>query len=146
MKKIYIVTGANGHLGSTIMRFLKRRGEEARGLILPSESGEDSSKIHYIKGDVRDRDSLEPLFAGIKNREIVVIHTAGIIDISEKVSERMYDVNVNGTKNIIELCKEFFVKRLVYVSSVHAIPEKKSRVLEEPPNTHCRFLSAGCVS
>lgn len=131
MKKIYIVTGANGHLGSTIMRYLKRRGEEARGLILPSEPGEDSSKVHYIKGDVRDKESLEPLFAGIKNREIVVIHTAGIIDISEKVSEWMYDVNVNGTKNIIELCKEFSVKRLVYVSSVHAIPEKKSRVLEE---------------
>lgn len=131
MKKIYIVTGANGHLGSTIMRYLKRRGEETRGLILPSEPGEDSSKVHYIKGDVRDKESLEPLFAGIKNREIVVIHTAGIIDISEKVSERMYDVNVNGTKNIIELCKEFSVNRLVYVSSVHAIPEKKSRVLEE---------------
>ena len=131
MKKIYIVTGANGHLGSTIMRILKRRGEEARGLILPSEAAEDSAKIHYIKGDVRDRESLQELFAGIKNREIVVVHTAGIIDISEKVSERMYDVNVNGTKNMIELCKAFSVKRLVYVSSVHAIPEKKSRVLEE---------------
>lgn len=57
--------------------------------------------------------------------ETIVIHTAGIIDISNHVSPELYDVNVNGTKNILALCREYPVKRLVYVSSVHAIPEQK---------------------
>ena len=36
----------------------------------------------------------------------------------------MVDVNVNGTKNIVELCLRHDVKKLVHTSSVHAIPEK----------------------
>ncbi|MFQ7078917.1 MAG: hypothetical protein ACLRSW_13820 [Christensenellaceae bacterium] len=34
MKKLYVVTGANGHLGNTIVRLLSERGEKVRGLIL----------------------------------------------------------------------------------------------------------------
>ena len=37
----------------------------------------------------------------------------------------IYDVNVNGTKNVYEACKKEKIKRLVYTSSVHAIPEKR---------------------
>ena len=62
----------------------------------------------------------------------MVIHTAGIVDISETVSPQLYDVNVNGTRNIVALCREYGIQRLVYVSSVHAIPEKdKTSVLTE---------------
>ena len=124
MRKLYIVTGANGHLGNTIVRQLKKRGEEIRGLILPTETATDQPGVTYYKGDVRDKASLEPLFAGACCREVIVFHTAGIIDISEKVSQTMYEVNVGGTRNVVELCKEHKVHRLVYVSSVHAIPEK----------------------
>ena len=37
----------------------------------------------------------------------------------------MYNVNVEGSKNVVQACKMTGVKRLVYTSSVHAIPEKK---------------------
>lgn len=124
MKRVYIITGANGHLGSTIVRMLKKMGAAVRGLVLPSESAADEENIRYIHGDVRDRASLRPLFENAEGIELVVIHTAGIIDISEHVSPIMYDVNVNGVKNMIALCMEYGVKRMVYVSSVHAIPEK----------------------
>ncbi len=124
MKRIFIVTGAAGHLGSTIVRLLLRCGESVRGLILPTEHGKDGKNIRYVKGDVRKKDSLRPLFENRENAELYVIHTAGIIDISEEVSPQMYAVNVKGTKNILTLCQEYAVKRLLYVSSVHAIPEK----------------------
>lgn len=52
MKKIYLVTGANGHLGSTVIRLLKKRNEEIRGFILPEIEREDQEKLHYIKGNV----------------------------------------------------------------------------------------------
>lgn len=132
MNRIYIITGACGHLGSTIIRILQKKGELIRGLILPSEQADDLENTHYIKGDVRDKSSLEPLFENIQDKEVYVIHTAGIISIAKKVSEAIYQVNVGGTKNIISLCREHNVKRLVYVSSVHAIPEKDHfRVLRE---------------
>lgn len=135
MKRLYIITGANGHLGNTIIRILAKGAAKVRGLVLPTDNVEDKDNVQYFKGDVRDIKSLEPLFEKTRNREVVVIHTAGIVDISEKVSPVLYDVNVKGTKNILRLCKEHKVKRLVYVSSVHAIPEKdKSCVLEEVDN------------
>ena len=124
MKKLFIITGANGHLGSTIIRMLKHTAAEIRGLILPGEQGADPDAAEYFEGDVRKTDTLRPMFENTENREVTVIHTAGIIDISQHVSPLLYDVNVNGTKNIISLCREYHVHRLVHVSSVHAIPEK----------------------
>lgn len=124
MKKRYIVTGAHGHLGSTIIRLLSHTREEIYGLILPQEQCEDTQNVHYIRGDVRDVSSLRSLFENSDDEEIYVIHTAGIIDISEKGSPLIYDVNIKGTENIIALCQEYQATRLLYVSSVHAIPEK----------------------
>ena len=63
MKKLYVVTGANGHLGSTILRKLIQSGEKVRGLILPAESPFFPEEAEYVKGDVTDVDSLRPLFS-----------------------------------------------------------------------------------
>ena len=124
MEKTYLVTGACGHLGGTLVRLLERTGAQVRGLRLPEEQARDRAHVTYYPGDVRDRDSLRLLFRGLADREVVVFHTAAIVDISGEVTPQMHDVNVNGTKNILALCRECGVKRLVYVSSVHAIPEK----------------------
>ena len=130
MRRIYIVTGAAGHLGSTIIRMLLRQGECVRGLILPTEQVKSRKNVQYFCGDIRDIRSLRPLFKNTQGAEVFVIHTAGVIDISEQVSPQMYEVN--GTKNILALCSEYHVKRLLYVSSVHAIPEKEGlKVLSE---------------
>ena len=125
MKKLFIITGANGHLGGTIVRMLNGRPVQVRGLVLKKKKKQDTGSIHYYSGDVREPETLRPLFEGCEDMETIVIHTAGIIDISNHVSPELYDVNVNGTKNILALCREYPVKRLVYVSSVHAIPEQK---------------------
>lgn len=55
--------------------------------------------------------------------EVFVIHSAALISIEDHISEKVYDVNVNGTRNILSMCKQYKVNRLVHVSSVHAIAE-----------------------
>lgn len=122
MKQIrYILTGASGHLGNTILQRLETSGAEVMALILPTEK--EYGRANYVRGDVRDKRSLRPLFEGAEEKDVYVIHTAGIIDISEKGSPILADVNVGGTKNLLELSREYGVKRFLYVSSVHAIPE-----------------------
>ena len=118
MKRLYIITGAAGHLASTIIKYLRDTDCLIRGLILPSESGEDDRQITYYKGDITKVESLEEIFSDLECNEVIVIHAAGIISIGNEVTPLLYNVNVKGTKNIIEQCM-----RLVYVSSVHAIPE-----------------------
>lgn len=132
MKTLYIITGANGHLGSVILRYLhKHTNSTLRGLILPHEEG-NLDDVTYVKGDVTDISSLYPLFQDIEHYHTFVIHTAGIVDIQDHVSPQLYNVNVQGTKNILKLVKQFPVERFLYVSSVHAIPEKhNSKIITE---------------
>ena len=109
MKKLYIITGAAGHLGSTVIGMLKGKDCEVRGLILPEEQAEDTENVTFYKGDVTKPDTLRPLFENRYGRETYVIHTAGIVDIQNAVSPLIYNVNVNGTKNILRLCREYGV-------------------------------------
>lgn len=124
MKRIYIVTGALGHVGRTVVQKLLDRGETVRGLALAGEKNiAPDNRMTLIEGDVCRPETLEPLFAVQEPSELVVIHTAGIVSIASRYMQKVYDVNVNGTRNVIELCLKHKVSRLVHVSSVHAIPE-----------------------
>lgn len=123
MKRTYLITGANGHLGGTLIRALRGKDCQVRGLLLPGEQAKDHANVSYAHGDITLPETLEPFFEGIEPGETIVIHTAGIVDISQNVYPLMYNVNVNGTKNMLALCKARGVRRMVYVSSVHAIPE-----------------------
>ena len=133
MERLFIITGADGHLGGTLVRLLRRRKAQVRGLILPGHMPPVGDGVAYIQGDVCDPASLEPLFADIPaGTWVCLIHTAGIVDISGAVLPLVRAVNVDGTKNILSLCRKHAVDRLVYVSSVHAIPEgDKTQVLHE---------------
>ncbi len=124
MKKRYIVTGAAGHLGGTILRLLQGGDAEVIGLLRQGERPvTESGNIRYLYGDVCCPETLEPLFADGAGRDMVVIHTAGLISIAGKVSPQVREVNVNGTANMVEMAGRHGVSRFVYVSSVHAIPE-----------------------
>ena len=126
MKKIYIITGANGFLGNNIIRKLEQNIEnEIRALVLPNDSIKAldnlNCKIYY--GDVTKKESLSSVFENIDGKEVYVIHCAGVVYIKSKYNPIVYDVNVNGTKNIVDKVLEIDAK-LIYVSSVHSITEK----------------------
>ena len=123
MKRLYIITGANGHLARTIIRALRGKDCLIRGLILPTESGRDDQQITYYKGDVTRPETLDAIFSDVACNETYVIHTAGIISIGDTITPQMYAVNVQGTRNVVAQCQRHPIARLVYVSSVHAIPE-----------------------
>ena len=125
MNRLYLVTGACGHVGNTLVKQLVANGEKVRGLVLPKEDDAPLAglPVELVRGDVRDVKSLEPFFDGAGYDEVVCIHTAGIVSIASKFLQSVIDVNVKGTKNIVEMCLSYGVKRLVYTSSVHAIPE-----------------------
>ena len=121
----YIITGANGHLGNNILRLLEGRNAEVSAMVLPGSRCHDHGNIHYFEADVRDIEAMRPHFQKGKDETLYVIHTAGIIDITEKGMPNTKSVNIGGTENIIRLCMENAVDKLVYVSSVHAIPERR---------------------
>lgn len=138
MKKV-IVTGATGHIGNVLVRELLRCGYEVTAFVLKEE---DTSYLQELQvpimyGDIRDVDSLKKAF---KDKEMV-FHLAGIIEIGSGRKKLIQDVNVEGTKNVLEACKTEKVKRLIYTSSVHAIPEKpKGEVIGETKEFSPKFV------
>ncbi|OHD55381.1 MAG: hypothetical protein A2Y33_08675 [Spirochaetes bacterium GWF1_51_8] len=125
-----VVTGACGHIGNNLVRSLIALGEKVRALILPGEDTMplDGLAVEKFPGDICDRESLERAFDGADS----VFHLAGMVSIIPGKKDLLYNVNVNGTKNVVEACLSRDVKRLVYTSSVHALPDlPKGRRIDE---------------
>ncbi|MDD3336632.1 MAG: NAD-dependent epimerase/dehydratase family protein [Eubacteriales bacterium] len=134
--KTWLITGANGHLGGALIRLLETTDCTIRGLVLPAEREKvrDHGNVRYFSGDVTKPDSLTPFFANIPAQETYCVHTAGLINIGEIPMERLRRVNVEGTRNILTLCRQYQLRRMVHVSSVHAIPESAhASVMSEIP-------------
>lgn len=123
--KIYLVTGAAGFLGGTVCRELVKKGEKVRAFVLPNDKAMQyvPKEAEIIEGDLCDMESLQRFFDVPKDKEIIVLHIASIVTVNPEFNQKVMDVNVGGTKNIIELCKSHNVSKLVYCSSTGAIPE-----------------------
>lgn len=135
MSELYIVTGAEGHVGNTVIRRLVQIGKNVRGLVLPGASNGalKGVAVKLYKGNLLIPETLDPLFETDTPEQVKVIHTAGIVSIASRYRQDVFDVNVMGTKNLINCCRRHGVRRILYTSSVHAIPEKpKGEVIAEP--------------
>jgi dihydroflavonol-4-reductase len=131
---LYLLTGAAGNLGSSVSRELVAQGKQVRALVLKSDPAAERvpKEVEIVIGDIVDNDSLESFFTVENGIESIVIHCASIVTVNPEYNKKVYEVNVNGTRNIIDKCLEHKVKKLVYISSVGAIPEPpKDRPVRE---------------
>ena len=130
-----LVTGAAGFLGGTICRQLVDEGRDVRAFVLPNDPAMKyvPKKAEVIEGDLTDKESLEKFFEVEDGIKTVVLHIASIVSVSPDYSQKVMDVNVEGTKNIIELCLSHpECEKLVYCSSTGAIPElPKGQMIKE---------------
>ncbi|MCR5101878.1 MAG: NAD-dependent epimerase/dehydratase family protein [Butyrivibrio sp.] len=124
--RMILVTGAAGFLGGTICRQLIDRGDKVRAFVLPNDPAIKyvPEEAEIVKGDLTDKASLETFFTVPDGVETVVLHIASIVSVNPEYNQKVMDVNVGGTKNIIDLCLEHKeCVKLVYCSSTGAIPE-----------------------
>ncbi|XP_039103742.1 3 beta-hydroxysteroid dehydrogenase type 7 isoform X2 [Hyaena hyaena] len=125
-KLVYLVTGGCGFLGEHIVRMLLQREPrlyELRVFDLHlgpwlEELKTGPVKVTAIQGDVTQAHEVAAAVAGAH----VVIHTAGLVDVFGRASpETIYEVNVQGTKNVIEACVQSGTRFLVYTSSMEVV-------------------------
>ncbi len=115
---LHFVTGAAGFLGSQIVEHLHRKGERVIAFdILPAR--QQLSGVRYVVGDVLDKELVKTLMKEVE----YVHHNAALVPLT-KAGEGFQRVNVGGTRVILELCKEFNIKKLVYMSSsaIYGVP------------------------
>lgn len=126
---LYILTGATGHLGINLLDTLVSNNHDIRVLVLPHDNTSmfPNGNIKIYQGNILDKESLKHIFdlskTPYKPEDVCVIHAAGIVSIATKKDPLLDKVNVEGTKNILEFVKSYHLGHMIYVSSVHAIPE-----------------------
>nr|WP_300966218.1 NAD-dependent epimerase/dehydratase family protein [Faecalibaculum rodentium] len=126
-KKICIITGAAGFPGNNIVRELQNRPDvELRCLLLPGTSLESLQGLRYslYYGSVTEPESLKEIFSIPSGALLYVIHCAGIVDRKPGYDPKVCAVNVQGTEIVARKTLEAG-GRLIYISSVHAMPPGK---------------------
>ena len=128
-----LVTGGTGFIGSNLaaslvqhgcnVRILRRSGSDLRAL--------GSLSVEHALGDVRDKESLKSAMKGCDT----VFHTAAIISYWKEERPLMFDVNIGGTRNVVESCIELGIQKLVHTSSIAAVGFPENGTTADETNT-----------
>ena len=130
-----LVTGANGFVGSAVIRCLLTAGHEVRCLIRPGsdQTNLEGLPVEISEGDLRDIASLKSAITNCEN----LFHVAADYRLWVPDPETMYDINVKGTQELILAAIESDISRIIYTSSVATlgINSDGSAADEETPSS-----------
>ena len=124
IKKV-LITGANGFIGGTLMRYYQNQGQDVIGVDLVGNGAD------ILEGDISQPDTISHLL----NECDVIVHTAALVSNAMQDSD-MWRVNVLATRNLITAAKEHKVRRFVQISSVVAYGNSAEGELDENQPVH----------
>lgn len=134
-KKVYLLTGAAGFLGSHICSQLLERGENVKAFVLNGDPAARyiPAEVEICYGNLCNSGDVERFFTVQPDMQTVCIHCASMVTTNPDYSQKLMDINVGGTENIIKAAQNHpECIKLVYVSSTGAIPElPKGQVIKE---------------
>jgi dihydroflavonol-4-reductase len=120
-----LVTGGSGFVGTHLVRALAERGDDLRLLARRSSALGHLSGVAFERatGDVTDRRAVKRAMDGVDR----VFHVAGTVSMRQSERERVFAVNVRGTRIVLEEALEAKVRRVVHTSSVAAVGPAKPK-------------------
>ena len=126
-----LVTGGGGFLGSSICRQLVAAGHEPVAYQRSQAEHLKSIGVQIIRGDIRDRDAVH---SAISQSE-AVIHCAAYAALWGD-AQKFHDINVTGTKNVLDACRSTGVGQVVYTSSPSVVLNGKNmRTFKNAPGS-----------
>lgn len=132
MNKKVLITGGAGFLGVHLARQLLKEKHKVTILDTANLDAKDLiGKVNFIKGDVRNKKIVEKTVKG----QDFVVHAAAALPILRS-KKLIFDINVNGTKNILDSAFRNRIKRLIFISTTavygipKSLPEKENSPLD----------------
>ncbi|ESU29254.1 hypothetical protein FLJC2902T_06500 [Flavobacterium limnosediminis JC2902] len=124
-----LVTGATGYLGNNLAHVLADNGNEVHALVR-SESAKNilqHPNIRLFRGDLSDKDSLIAAMKGCSQ----VFHTAAKVGLCIDDADEFYKVNVEGTRNVIQVALQTEIEKAVFTSTAGIIGPSDEKPLNE---------------
>ena len=114
-----LVTGSTGFIGAALTRCLLDRGVEVRVLVRRTSDLRNLAglKVEQVYGDLRERTTLRHALAGCRH----LYHAAAHYALWAKDPQTFYDINVTGTRTLMEAARDCGIERIVYTSTIGAI-------------------------
>ena len=135
----YFVTGATGFVGGVLARQLRAADHEVRASVRSTEKAKDLEALgaKLFKGDVTDKESMREAMLGVDG----VYHVAGWYKIGTKDKSDGEKVNIQGTRNVLELMQELKIPKGVYTSTCAINSDTQGKVADESYHFNGKHLS-----
>ena len=124
----YLISGGAGFIGCNLVRYVLGKGHQV--VVLDDFSTGKRANlrglegtIELIEGDVRDMSTVRRALTGCA----AVFHQAAIGSVPRSIDDPVtsHEVNVNGTINILEACRESGIRRVIFAASSSAYGDQK---------------------
>jgi nucleoside-diphosphate-sugar epimerase len=108
-----LVTGATGYIGSSLIQRLTNKNNKVIGLLHKTNPSIINKNVKYVYGDIINKSSLE----NIMNDIDVVFHCAALVR-SFGTKNDFNKINYEGTKNLVDVCKNNNIKMFIYLGHI----------------------------
>ncbi|TME01249.1 MAG: NAD-dependent epimerase/dehydratase family protein [Chloroflexi bacterium] len=125
----YYVTGATGFIGGHVARQLIASGHTVIAPVRTPAKAQDlvDLGVNVVKGDVTDKESMRASMTGVDG----VFHIAGWYKIGVKDKSMGMNINVDGTRNVLQLMKELNIPKGVYTSTLAVNSDTRGKIVDE---------------
>lgn len=135
----YFVTGATGFVGGVLAKKLRAAGHEVNASVRSPEKAKDLQAlgVKLFKGDVTEKGSMREAMTGVEG----VYHVAGWYKVGAKDKRGGVEVNIKGTRNVLELMQELKIPKGVYTSTLAINSDTKCKLVDETHHFTGQHLS-----
>jgi nucleoside-diphosphate-sugar epimerase len=123
----YFVTGATGFIGGHVARQLMAGGHEVIALARNPAKAKDLDGVKLAQGDITDKESMRAPMTGVDG----VFHIAAWYEIGAKESSQAERINVQGTRNVLDMMKDLNIPRGVYTSTLAVYSDTHGKLVDE---------------
>ena len=125
----YLVTGATGFVGGPVVRQLFDAGHDVVALVRDLERAKHLAALGatLAQGDVTDKESMRTPMTGVDG----IFHIAGWYKVGVKDKSPAAAVNIDGTRNVLELMKQLKIPKAVYTSSLVVNSDTGGQLVDE---------------
>ncbi|MEK6751313.1 MAG: NAD-dependent epimerase/dehydratase family protein [Chloroflexota bacterium] len=135
----YFITGATGFIGGRLARQLREAGHEVIAVVRNPARAQELAQLGVTlhQGDVTEKESMRRPMTGVDG----VFHVAGWYKVGVRDKSQAYAINVEGTRNVLELMKELNISKGVYTSTLAVNSDTQGVEADENYRFTGRYIS-----